>query len=173
MTESVDPIATAHGVMGVPAKEPSIPPVEMLLNQFEAHEREELRFVEGYRAMIEGHENPLVKFLLELVISDEEKHHAVVHAMVSSLRADLTWSDKKRTIRSIGAIDPEERQELLRLTSEFIKEEKKGIKECKGLAKSSKGYYQGSFTLLIQTIIHDSEKHLMILEFLEEKLKEA
>lgn len=173
MTEPTDPVAAAHGMMGATPKERDVSPVEMLLNQFETHEREEMTFVEGYRAMVRSHKNPMVKFLLDLVIADEEKHHAVVHAMASSLRADLAWSDKEGGIGGLGEIDADEKRELRRLTSAFIKEERKGIKECRALAKAAKGYYQGSFALLIETIIHDSEKHLMILEFLEKKLKEA
>ncbi len=93
--------------------------------------------------------------------------------MVASLRADLTWADAEGAVASMGEIAAEEKAELLRLTAQFIAEEKKGIKETKALIKSSKGYYQGSFTLLLRTIVHDSEKHLMILEFLDKKLRDA
>jgi len=173
MADPVDLIATAHGVMGATLKESEISPVEALLNQFEAHEREEWTFIESYKSIVDGHPNPLIKLLLGLIISDEEKHHAVVHAMASSLRSDLNWSDSAATLHNLGEISAEEKRELLRLTGEFIASEKQGIKETKALAKSSKGYYQGSFALLLRTIIHDSEKHLMILEFIEKTLKEA
>ena len=173
MANTNDPIATAHGVAGVPLKESKFSPVEVLLNQFEAHEREERKFVVGYRSIVDEHPNPLIRFLLRMIIADEEKHHAVVHAMAASLRADLNWSDEGVTLHNLGEISTEEKQELLRLTAEFIAEEKKGIKDTKTLIKASKGYYQGSFALLLRTIIHDSEKHLMILEFIEKTLKEA
>jgi hypothetical protein len=68
---------------------------------------------------------------------------------------------------------PENREELLRLTEEFLAVEKSGIEEYKRLMKASKGYYQGLFALLIRTMVHDSEKHLEILEFLRQRLKEA
>lgn len=173
MTESFYPIAAAHGLVGDVPKESDVSPVEALLNQFEAHEREERTFIEGYRSIVDGHPNPLIKFLLGLIIADEEKHHGVVHAMASSLRSDLNWSDSATTLHNLGEISADEKQELLRLTGEFIAAEKQGIKETKALAKSSKGYYQGSFALLLRTIIHDSEKHLMILEFIEKTLDEA
>jgi rubrerythrin len=173
MMETFDPLAAAHGVTAGAPREPGISAVERLLNQFESHERQEMAFIDGYKSIVDGHKNPLVRFLLALIISDEEKHHAVVRAMATSLRADLTWSDAEGAIGNLGEIAAEERKDLLRLTAEFIAEEKRGIKEYKALAKSSKGYYEGSFTLLLKTIVHDSEKHLMILEFLEKKLKQA
>jgi rubrerythrin len=172
MADTNDPIAAAHGITSIAPKEPTISPVEQLLNQFEAHEREERAFVDGYRSIVDDHPNPLIRFLLKMIISDEEKHHQVVHAMAASLRSDLTWSDEGTTLHNIGEISPEERRELLRITAEFIAAEKQGIKDTKSLAKASKGYYQGSFELLLRTIIKDSEKHLMILEFIEKTLKE-
>ncbi len=72
MMETTDPLAAAHGMISGPPNEPAISPVEMLLNQFEAHEREELTFVEGYKSIVDGHPNPLIRFLLGLIIADEE-----------------------------------------------------------------------------------------------------
>ena len=83
MMETTDPLAAAHGMISGTPNEPAISPVEMLLNQFEAHEREELTFVEGYKSIVDGHANPMIRFLLGLIIADEEKHHAVVHAMTA------------------------------------------------------------------------------------------
>jgi hypothetical protein len=131
MADPIDLIATAHGVTGVTPKESKISPVEALLNQFEAHEREERIFIEGYRSIVDGHPNPMIKFLLGLIIADEEKHHGVVHAMASSLRSDLNWSDSATTLHNLGEISAEEKRELLRLTGEFIAAEKQGIKETK------------------------------------------
>ena len=51
--------------------------------------------------------------------------------------------------------------------------EKEGIKESKKLLKSTKGYYEGLFTLMVTTMIHDSEKHVEILDFLRRRLKKA
>ncbi len=49
----------------------------------------------------------------------------------------------------------------------------KTVKEYKALIKQSRGYYKGLLVLLLKTIILDSEKHIMILEFIDEKLREA
>lgn len=173
MMNTTDPISTAYGSLVANPEHPGISPVELLTNRFEEHERQELDFIRGYRQIVDEHPTPLVQFLLQLVISDEEKHHALVHAMASSLRANLTWQTSADAIARLGEILPETKSRLLDLTSEFIKEEKKGIKEYEKLAKTSKGYYGGVFVLLLKTIIHDSRKHLMILEFLESKLTEA
>jgi len=146
--------------------------VERLMNEFESHEGQESDFTRRYKEISEKTKNPLIRFLLRLIVSDEEKHFAVTHAMASTLRGDLTWTKPEDALS--GLYDPpENREELLRLTEDFLAVEKSGIEEYKRLIKASKGYYQGLFALLIRTMVHDSEKHLEILEFLRQRLKEA
>ena len=151
---------------------PEISEVERLMNEFEAHESQEGEFVQRYKEIAEKSKNPLTKFLLRLIISDEEKHHAVTRAMASTLKGDLTWTKPEHALRGLTDL-PEEKGDLLKLTEDFIQLEKEGIKEYKKLIKASQGYYRGLFVLLFQSMIHDSEKHAEILEFLRERLKEA
>ena len=58
-------------------------------------------------------------------------------------------------------------------TDEFIELEKEGIRDCKTLVKESSGYYHGVFKILLDSMIKDSEKHIELLEFLKENLKDA
>jgi rubrerythrin len=151
---------------------PEISEVERLMNEFEAHENGEREFVQAYREIAEKTKNPLIRFLLRLIISDEEKHHAVTHAMASTLKGDLTWTKPEAAIRGLADLR-QEQGELLKLTEDFIELEKKGMKEYKKLIKASEGYYGGLFVLLLKSMIHDSEKHVEILEFLRRRLRKA
>ena len=56
-----------------------ISPVEKLLNEFEAHESKEEQSLEYYRKTFDRLPNPLTRFLMQMIISDEEKHRAVIH----------------------------------------------------------------------------------------------
>ncbi len=155
-------------------KSSKISELEQLLNEFQSHEGQEGKFVERYKEIAEKSENPLIKFLLQLIISDEEKHHAMTHTMVSTLKSDLYLFRTKPEDAILGLYElGKEKDELLKLTEDFIQVEKKGIKEYKNLVKTSKGYYNDLFVLLFQSMIHDSEKHVDILEFIQQRLKEA
>jgi len=146
---------------------------DKLMQCFAAHESDERQFLEGYRDIADRHQNPLVRFLLQMIMADEEKHHAVMHTVASTLDADLIGRRPRDGLPRLGQISPEEKADLLKLTAEFIRTEKEGIKEYKALLKPSGNYYGGLLVLLIQTIIHDSEKHLMILQFIDKKLRES
>ena len=159
--------------LGYKPQKSEISPFEQLLARFAAHESQELDFLRSYHDIIDRHGNPLIRFLLQLIMADEEKHHAMVHAMTATLDESFTGVERTDRVPKLGDITAEEKQTLLALTAEFIRTEKTGIREYKDLIKASKGYYEGVLVLLLQTIIHDSQKHLMILEFIDRKLKAA
>ncbi len=155
-------------------REQEISAFEQMLNQFSIHERHEQEFLDEYREIVDRHDNPLVKFLLQLIMSDEEKHHDMVRTITSALQADLTGiKGGGADIPKLGAISEEKKDDLLRLTADFIKAEKQTIDDYKALMKKSRGFHRGLLVLLIRTIIHDSEKHVLILDFIDEKLRES
>ena len=146
--------------------------VERLLKEFESHEAQEREFLEQYKEISARVENPLIKFLLGLIAADEEKHHAITHAMAATLKGDLNWTKPKDALRGLYTLGAE-KDALLKVTEEFIASEKKGIRECKKLTKESRDYYRGLFQLLLTCAVDDSQKHVAILEFLLKRLKEA
>jgi len=146
--------------------------IERLLNEFEAHEEKEEKSVDQYRKMLGDMKNPVNRFVLQLIVSDEEKHRAVTHAMVSTLKGSLTWTKPEGSLET-GADDVAANNgKLLAVTEEFINLEKEGVKEYKILAKESTGYYHEFFKILLNSMIRDSEKHIELLEFLRGRLKE-
>ncbi len=154
-------------------KDDEISAFELLTRKFAAHEKLEMEFLEGYQEISDNHANPLVRFLLQMIMSDEEKHHEVIHAMTSSLREGLMGQKIDGALPKMGGMSGEEKETLQRLTSEYLKAEKACIKDLEPLIKSSEGFYKGVFVLLLKTIVHDSEKHVMILEFIDKKLRES
>jgi len=144
--------------------------IEKLLNEFEAHESKEEKYLEQYRSALGDIKNPVNRFVLQLVVSDEEKHQAVVHAMAATLKGSLNWTKPAGSLEG----DPDSaaaNRKLLAVTDEFIKLEREGIRDYKSLLKASEDYYHGLFKILISAMIHDSEKHVELLEFLRGRLK--
>ena len=151
---------------------PDISPVERLLEDFKAHEAKAEKSIEGYKNLLVELTNPVTRFLLQLIIADEEKHRDVLSAMIATLKGSLTWARPAKSLE--GAVDLAITDSRLRSSAEeFIELEKEGIKECKALIKDSSGYYHGVFNILLESMIGDSEKHIELLEFLKENLKEA
>lgn len=148
----------------------TISPVEKLLNGFEAHEAKEARAVEYYKRTLANMPSPVARFVMQLIVSDEEKHRAVIHAMVSTLEGSLTWTKPQGCLEGLGDL-PALKDDLAQVTDELIHLEKSGIREYKNLAQESNGYYHGLFTILLDVLIRDSQKHVKVLEFLKENLE--
>lgn len=149
-----------------------ISPIERLLNEFEAHETKEEKSLEYYKKVLGDMPNPMTRFLLQLIISDEEKHRAVIHAMVATLKGSLNWTQPAGSLEG-GANSAAVNSELVAATEEFIHIEKEGIKDYKTLIGESSDYYHGLFKVLMDSMIRDSEKHIELLEFLRGSLKTA
>ena len=62
------------------------------VNEFEAHEAKEEKSLEQYKKLAREMPSPATRFILHLIISDEEKHHAVFHAMLATLKSSLLWT---------------------------------------------------------------------------------
>jgi rubrerythrin len=150
-----------------------ISPIERLLNEFEAHETKEEKSLEYYKKIMGDMPNPATRFLLQLIISDEEKHRAVIHAMVATLKGSLTWTKPAGSLEGGAGDLAAVNGKLLEATDEFIRIEKEGIKDYKTLIGESSGYYHGLFKVLMDSMIRDSEKHIELLEFLRGSLKTA
>jgi rubrerythrin len=164
--------ADVSAILGFPPYAEGISPVEKLLNDFEAHEAKEDRALEFYKQTLAHLPNPATRFLLQLIVSDEEKHRAVIHAMAATLKGSLTWTKPAASLEGSGDA-ASLNGDLRRVTDELIDLEKAGIREYKALAKESSGYYHGLFKVLLDGMIRDSEKHAEMLEFLKESLKNS
>jgi hypothetical protein len=168
--EEISDMATFFGIG--PNAPGEISPIERLLNAFEAHEAKEDKSVEQYKKFLGELPSPLTRFLMQLIISDEEKHRAVVHAMVATLKGSLLWSKPAGSLEGTGDLGSSTAK-LRSITEEFIRLEREGVREYKTLLEESAGYYHGLFKILLDSMIRDSEKHIELLEFLRKTLKEA
>ena len=167
----MDEIYGMGGLFGTKASA-EISPIERLLNEFEAHEAKEEKSIQQYKTLMSGLPNPITKFIVQLIISDEEKHRAVINAMIATLKGSLTWTKPEGSLEGMADLSALNGR-LRTSTEEFIELEKEGIKECKTLLKESSGYYHGVFKILLDSMMRDSEKHLELLGFLKDSLKEA
>jgi len=78
----------------------------LVMKEFESHETHEAVYVRRYREMFQRMQNPLVKFLVELILADEEKHHTVLQSMTSTLKGSLTWTWFETALEGLYNLGP-------------------------------------------------------------------
>jgi rubrerythrin len=155
---------------GIP-ESPEFSAVQRLMHEFQTHESDEARWLAIYKKLAHESEDPLIRFLLNLIITDEERHHEIICQIVSGFKEELLWRSSEtmaasRLDQDKGAKDFSETVERLLVV------ERDGIGEYERLAKTTKGFHQGLFGVLCRTMIQDSLKHIDILDFLKQKLRQ-
>jgi len=154
------------GAWGIP-ESPEFSSVQQLMTEIQSQTIQEERLLLRYREI-----DPLIRFLLGLVVTDEERHHELTSRMISRLRDELSLSrlgtPKRRAAGRRGKTEP-----LIRSLDLFIEAERSAIQEYEKLKQESEGLARDVFALLYTTMIHDSQKHVGILEFLRARLSEA
>lgn len=152
------------GAWGI-SESPEVSSVQRLMNEIQSQMIHEERWLSRYREIANDSSDPLIRFLLGLIIADEERHHELTGRMISKLKDELSSSRPANPGRRDEKADP-----LLRSVVLFVAAERSAIQEYEKLKKESKGLARDVFTLLYTTMIHDSHKHLGILEFLRDRL---
>ena len=156
---------------GVP-ESPEFSSVQRLMNEFQSHARHEERWVVEYQKAAEDSSDPLIRFLLELIVTDERRHHELTSRMITKLKDELAWTHSEGTVRRRDE-SAAKKKSLLASVERFLDAEREGIEQYEKLKQTSHGLYRDVFALLYSTMVHDSHKHVSILEFLRQKLKET
>src|SRR5512139_3100491 len=116
---------------GIP-ESPEFSSVQRLMNEFQSHAGNEERWLVDYNEFAQEATDPLIRFLLGLVVADEERHHELTSRMIGKLKDELAWTRREGSARR-----PVERGEkakrMLASVESFLKAERQGIKEYERL----------------------------------------
>jgi rubrerythrin len=76
---------------GIP-ESPEFSSVQQLMTEIHSQTIQEERLLSTYREIAQESTDPLIRFLLGLVVADEERHHELTSRMISRLRDELSLS---------------------------------------------------------------------------------
>ncbi|MHB8617984.1 MAG: hypothetical protein ACYDAG_00175, partial [Chloroflexota bacterium] len=150
-----------------PADEKS--PIEKLFVQLEAHEREEEDVLKDYEAAAKDAPDPGFRYLMGLVLEDEERHHRMGKAMADEVRQSLLGLPGEQPLPWINP-SGEERQTLLRQTARFLEIEQDGERQLTDLHHQVKELHAGLLGLIVDMMRADTQKHIQILKYIKKQL---
>jgi len=140
-----------------------------LLEMLESHAHEEAEVEGEYRALVEHVEAADVQFLIKLILEDEERHHRWFGQLASSVTA-LTTGDRQPDIPWLGKL--EARDELREATKRFLKVERADAKGLRHLMKELQDVEETTmWALLVKIMLLDTQKHVEILRFIEQRTR--
>jgi rubrerythrin len=145
---------------------------ERLVRALEAHASAEARDLADCQDLARRSDDSYVKLLFDLIIADQQRHQALLLSMVHRL-GDGYDSEvpSTPTVPSEGTSTPLPAMELAAALRELIRNEHEGARHLRHIARQDATVYDGLYSLLLEGIARDSEKHAVILRFLLARLE--
>jgi hypothetical protein len=140
-----------------------------LARHLEEHLAEEGRLIKAYeelRHRAEGH----VRYLIDLVLEDEHRHHRVLDEMCNRVCGDAALRDRPDSVPRVRrGHDPMLRAELLETTTRFLAIEREDARALQRLRRELKPLSETTaLPLLVELMELDTRKHIRVLEFIRD-----
>ena len=132
---------------------------ELCAATLDQHVESESGILEEYRQLAGPIESGPARFLLDLILHDEERHHGLLRMMAKYLRIK---NRHKKTLPWV--IDP---YELARHMRKLQEHERETIAACRELKSDTPAEESEFFSALLDALILDSEKHERLLSAIE------
>jgi hypothetical protein len=129
---------------------------ESLAAAFERHAEEEGKILAQYQALADKLGESPAKFLIRLILTEEELHHQLLSATAKWLREHTVAEE--RSIPSVGSPD-----ELVRCTEQLRQHEVDTIEACRSLRAELAGTGGALLASVLDVMAMDSEKHHRLL----------
>ena len=150
-----------------PHREPLSEKLEQVMRHHVAAEEDSM---ESYRELVRGGGDPVVQLLMRAVLEDEEHHHGLLQRLMVQFEQEM---DPATPGEGLGLGPPEgpSTPGLAAMAETLADQEREGVHRLRKLAKEYKDVYSGLFSVLIDGIASDSEKHERVLRFVGRRLR--
>jgi rubrerythrin len=139
---------------------------QSLYRHIHEHVTTESTLIEEYERLAEESGSAHVAYLLRLIADDEARHHRIWQEWAASLRAFVEDTDEPRVPDVQRERHPRDLADRVERLMAF---ERDDAKELKALRKELKDVRDVTlWSLLVELMQLDTEKHLRILEFLRD-----
>jgi len=150
--------------------EPQGSPIERLRDAVDAHAKAEAEALGQYEYLAEASGDPVITMVMRLVLEDEERHHGLLRRIEATLADALNWTHSPDALPT-GVPEPTGASDLAALACELVTEEHTGSRILRKLADQQRAIDGGLHSLLIDMMAMDSEKHAMLLRFVQRRLE--
>jgi bacterioferritin (cytochrome b1) len=129
------------------------------------HGREEAELLERYQRFIDAAESPAARYLVQLILDDEKRHHRVLEELANTIAWGWTKGVPEEVVPGFPR-DGDERA-LRAETRAFLGHELRDRIQLRRLRKRLRSYGDAPvWGLLVDLMGSDTEKHIHILRFI-------
>jgi hypothetical protein len=139
---------------------------ENLLRHFSEHADGERELLEAYAKFRDsGPEH--VRYLVDLILDDEARHHRMFGELVNRLKSDIDWREYGPQVPFVEKASAD-REPLVEATRRLLDFEHEDHKALERLQKELRPLRDTTlFSLLVELMQFDTKKHIAILKFIQ------
>jgi rubrerythrin len=135
-----------------------------IVSMLAEHAASEEALLERYRRFVTGAASPAARYLVRLIVDDEERHHRLLAEMANAVAWESSDSSPTETVPDLY---PERDGALAEETKALLATEVEDRHQLRRLHRQLAPYQETTlWELLVQLMELDTEKHVHILRFL-------
>lgn len=127
------------------------------------HERDEQELIDSYSATAAASTSLTVRYLIEMIVEDERRHHRLMGELANTVRAYATLEEVRPRLPFID-IHPD--RSLLMETRRFLAHERRDRRALKKLSRNVRYVGDESDSLVVDLMRLDTERHIKMLRFI-------
>ena len=142
-----------------------------LYDYVSSHIDEEGEIIDDYRQLAANAESPAFRYIADLIVEDEVRHHRLLSDLAETIRASSALAGEEQPIPSLHGLLVD-REKALAATKRFIEVERRDLDELRSLRKRMKDVRKTTlWPLVVELMERDTEKHIWMLEFIDDRLR--
>jgi rubrerythrin len=131
-----------------------------------SHVDRERGLLEQYKSAAQTSPSKAMRYLVDLLIEDEIRHHKLFNELAQSLKAEAELAGREPMIPYLDFNDPGNGEAVTDLTDQLLKQELEDAQELKRLGRELRDVKDTSlWSILVDLMQRDTEKHIAILRF--------
>lgn len=140
---------------------------QAILDELEGHVESERELLVEYARAAQEVEAPDLRFLVDLILEDERRHHRLFQEMAAALQGVREWRTTSPAVPGLSRRPLPD--EVRKLTERFLAAERDDRRQLRALGRRLRPVADTTlWALLVDLMLLDTEKHLRILGFIEE-----
>lgn len=142
---------------------------DALFRQIRAHVEAEAGVEQEYESLAETVDAPDVRYLINLILDDEKRHHRLLGQLAEAVRS-FVEADRAPDVPAITRL--EQPDALVAATKRFLAVEKEDARALRHLLRELQPVEDTTlWSLLVRLMLLDTEKHIEILRFVRKRAK--
>ena len=144
-----------------------------LYDYLTSHLDNEREIVTSYREVAESDSSPAFRYLANLILEDEERHHRLMANLAEAVASAADLSPGEHAVPALRGLE-RDHDRVLALTDQFLAIEREDLADLKQLRKKLKEVEDTTlWGMLVQMMQDDTEKHIRMLTFVRDRVRKA